>query len=69
MEGAYLGYSLGASLGFETALLSLGYMWEKDKAPFKCKFDNIQCASAFYTISTNSHNSEWGFYNIGDIAF
>lgn len=58
IEGAYLSYSLAALLGFESAQLSLAYLWEKRLAPYSCKHSKDYCRNLYlYQAAVNSGNS------------
>ena len=68
-QGTYLTYALGATLGFENAQLSAGYMWEQKLPFFKCRLATEECAGSFYLVAAQVFKSDWPFLKLGNILY
>jgi TPR repeat protein len=66
---AYFSYVLAAALGYESAQVSAGVMFQRSQTPVHCRKTWQHCMSSYLMLAVTHHNSQWSLNQLGNLAY
>jgi TPR repeat protein len=66
---AYFSYVLAAALGYESAQVSAGVMFQRSQTPVQCRKTWQHCMSSYLMLAVSHHNSQWSLNQLGNLAY